>query len=51
VLLTEWEEYRELDLARLRARMAVPVLIDGRNLFEPATAREAGFEYYSIGRS
>lgn len=50
VLLTEWEEYRELDLARLRALMAVPIIIDARNLFEPDVVRAAGFEYYGTGR-
>lgn len=50
LLLTEWEEYRELDFARIRQLMEVPVLIDGRNLFEPAAVRGSGLEYYSIGR-
>jgi len=50
VVLTEWKEYLELDLPRLRELMEVPLLIDGRNLFDPAVVRAAGFEYYSIGR-
>ncbi|MDR7400090.1 MAG: UDP-glucose/GDP-mannose dehydrogenase family protein [Armatimonadota bacterium] len=50
VVLTEWEEYRELDLSRLAALMETPVLVDGRNLFDPAAARRAGFEYYGTGR-
>jgi UDPglucose 6-dehydrogenase len=50
LLLTEWEEFRQLDLARLRDLMEVPVLVDGRNLYDPGAAREVGFEYVSIGR-
>ena len=50
LLLTEWEEFRQLDLIRLRDLMEVPVLVDGRNLYDPSAAREAGFEYFSIGR-
>jgi UDPglucose 6-dehydrogenase len=50
ILVTEWDEYRALDLERLRASMEVPVLIDGRNLYDPAALRSAGFEYYGVGR-
>jgi UDPglucose 6-dehydrogenase len=50
LLLTEWEEFRELDLARVREVMEVPILVDGRNLYDPDTVRKAGFEYVSIGR-
>jgi UDPglucose 6-dehydrogenase len=50
LLLTEWEEFRQLDLTRMRDLMEVPVLVDGRNLYDPAAARQAGFEYISIGR-
>jgi len=50
LLITEWEEYRQLDLAALRELMEVPVLLDGRNLYDPAQARQAGFEYVCMGR-
>lgn len=50
LLLTEWPEYRHLDLAQIRQLMDVPVVIDGRNLFDPAAMREAGFEYVCMGR-
>lgn len=50
LLLTEWPEFRDLDLPRLKSLMEVPVLIDGRNLFDPGTVRQAGFEYFSMGR-
>jgi UDPglucose 6-dehydrogenase len=50
LLLTEWEEFRQLDLPRMRDLMEVPVLVDGRNLWDPAAVQQAGFEYHSIGR-
>jgi UDPglucose 6-dehydrogenase len=50
LLLTEWDEYRHLDLGRLHDLMQVPVLIDGRNLFDPEEARQAGFSYAGMGR-
>jgi UDPglucose 6-dehydrogenase len=48
--LTEWDEFRKLNLNRLRRVMDVPILLDGRNIFDPKAARAAGFEYLSIGR-
>jgi UDPglucose 6-dehydrogenase len=50
LVVTEWEEFRGLDFARLRKLMANPIVVDGRNLFDPAVVRGHGFEYYSIGR-
>jgi len=50
VLLTEWEEFRTLDLGRLRDLMRRPVLIDGRNIIDPAAARALGFHYAGMGR-
>jgi UDPglucose 6-dehydrogenase len=50
VVMTEWNEFRALDLERLRRVMARPVLLDIRNVFDPAAARALGFEYYSTGR-
>ncbi len=51
VLVTEWAEFAELDLAAIAGRMSKPVLIDGRNLFDPEKARAAGFAYEGIGRA
>jgi UDPglucose 6-dehydrogenase len=51
VLVTEWPEFAALNLKHLAGRMNNPVLIDGRNLFNPEKAREAGFEYAGIGRA
>jgi UDPglucose 6-dehydrogenase len=50
LIVTEWHMYRRPDLQRIRTLLGSPIIFDGRNLFEPARMREAGFEYYSIGR-
>jgi UDPglucose 6-dehydrogenase len=50
VLVTEWDAYRALDLARLRATMAEPVLVDLRNVYAPAEPRRHGLRYSSVGR-
>jgi UDPglucose 6-dehydrogenase len=50
LLVTEWDEFRKLDWVKLRQSMEVPVLVDGRNLLDPARMQEAGFEYFSMGR-
>ena len=50
LLLTEWNEFKQLDMERVRASMRRPVLIDGRNIYEPGDVRAAGFTYASIGR-
>ena len=49
-LVTEWNEFRYLDLERLRGLLRRPVVFDGRNLWEPERMRRLGFEHYSIGR-
>ena len=49
-ILTEWNEFREPDFARMRGLMRAPVVFDGRNLFDPAEMRDLGFRYRSIGR-
>jgi len=51
VLVTEWDEFRRLDLAAAAGLMQQAVLVDGRNLYDPETARRAGFDYACIGRS
>ena len=50
LILTEWDEFRRLDLDRLRSLMAQPLIIDGRNLLEPEEVRARGFTYRSVGR-
>jgi UDPglucose 6-dehydrogenase len=50
VVVTDWNEFKQLDLKRLRKAMARPVLVDGRNIYEPTAARAAGFVFFPIGR-
>jgi UDPglucose 6-dehydrogenase len=49
-LVTEWNEFKFLNLERVRALMRRPVVFDGRNVWEPERMRRLGFEYHSIGR-
>jgi UDPglucose 6-dehydrogenase len=49
-IVTEWTEFRTPDFAEMQSRMAAPVIFDGRNLYDPRDAADAGFTYYSIGR-
>jgi UDPglucose 6-dehydrogenase len=50
LILTEWEEFTQADMAKVKELMELPIVIDGRNVFEPARMKELGFEYYCIGR-
>ncbi len=50
LILTEWDEFRELDFKKLKKVMAHPTIIDGRNLLDPEKMREMGFTYRSVGR-
>jgi len=50
LVLTEWDEFLHLDLRRLRNLMEVPILLDGRNLYDADTVRRNGLEYFCIGR-
>jgi len=50
LIITEWDEFRCLDLKKIKELMANPILIDGRNIYAPEEVRKLGFEYYSIGR-
>ncbi|MFB3922540.1 MAG: UDP-glucose/GDP-mannose dehydrogenase family protein [Terriglobia bacterium] len=50
LLVTEWDEFRDLDWSRVRELMEVPIVLDGRNFFDPETIRAAGFEYIGMGR-
>ena len=49
-LITEWDEFKKLDLEKIKELMANPIIIDGRNFFDPTEVRALGFEYYSVGR-
>ena len=51
LILTEWDEFAQLDLARLAKEMRYPIVIDGRNLYDGPVMTEHGFTYYSVGRA
>ncbi|TMC40139.1 MAG: UDP-glucose/GDP-mannose dehydrogenase family protein [Chloroflexi bacterium] len=51
LVVTEWDEFRHLDLDRLKSLMRRPVIVDGRNIFDPKTMRDRGFVYRGVGRS
>ena len=50
ILVTEWNEFKQLDMARIEASMRSPVLMDGRNIYEPYRMKELGFTYRGVGR-
>ena len=50
LLVTEWDEFKSLDLEKVKALMANPIIIDGRNVFNLDEVQSLGFEYYSVGR-
>ncbi len=50
VLLTEWNQFRGLDLDRIKAALKRPIFLDLRNVYEPRRMRDLGFEYYGVGR-
>lgn len=50
VLVTEWDEFKKLDMARIKSLLKVPALADGRNIYDPDKMKQLGFIYRSIGR-
>lgn len=50
VVMTEWNEFRQLDLEKMKKEMKTPNLIDGRNIYEPEHAKALGFSYIGVGR-
>ena len=50
VIITEWDEFRALDLERVKSLLKTPIMIDLRNIYRPEEMTESGFEYHSIGR-
>ena len=50
IILTEWQEFKDLDLEKLRNLMKRPLIYDFRNIFDPDSMKKLGFEYFSIGR-
>ena len=49
-IVTEWNEFRLLDLERVKKLLSVPVMIDLRNIYKPDEIKKVGFDYYSVGR-
>ncbi len=50
VICTEWKSFRTVDFTQLKQELATPVIVDGRNLFDPVAVREAGLLYFAVGR-
>jgi UDPglucose 6-dehydrogenase len=50
VLITEWNEFKNLDLERIKTSMRRPILLDGRNLYEPKELERVGFDYLGVAR-
>jgi UDPglucose 6-dehydrogenase len=50
LILTDWDEFRNLDMVKMRSAMHHPIVVDGRNLFEPKKMQQLGFTYLSVGR-
>jgi UDPglucose 6-dehydrogenase len=51
VVLTEWNEFKELNLAAVKKVMKTPIIVDGRNIYDPAKVKKLGFTYQGVGRS
>ncbi|PNA38701.1 UDP binding domain-containing protein, partial [Pseudomonas sp. MPR-AND1A] len=51
VILTEWDQFRALDLNRIKLLMKAPLVVDLRNIYRPDDMRRRGFSYVSVGRS
>ncbi len=50
LIITDWDEYKEADLDKVKELMRLPIVLDGRNIYDVEVMKEKGFEYYSIGR-
>jgi UDPglucose 6-dehydrogenase len=50
LLVTEWNEFRQIDFAKVKSLLKSPVLFDGRNIYDPEALRKQGFKYFGIGR-
>lgn len=50
VILTEWNEFKQIDLKKVKDKMKTPLIFDGRNIYKPEIMKKLGFSYYSIGR-
>ena len=50
ILVTEWNEFKQLDLTKVKSLLKAPVIYDGRNIYDPTLMKEMGFTYRAIGR-
>ena len=50
VICTEWKEFRVVDFSAIKSALRTPVVVDGRNIYEPDVVREAGLLYFAVGR-
>jgi len=50
IILTEWNEFKEMDLKKIKSLLSSPIIIDGRNIYSPEDLKKEGFTYISIGR-
>jgi len=50
LILTDWDEFKGADLDKVKENMRLPIIIDGRDIYQPKGMKKKGFEYYSIGR-
>ena len=50
VILTEWNQFRALDFARVKSALKTPLMVDLRNIYRPDQMHQAGFRYISVGR-
>ena len=51
MVVTEWNEFKQLDLAKVKELLKTPVIYDGRNIYEPSRMKEMGFTYRAVGRA
>jgi UDPglucose 6-dehydrogenase len=50
MIITEWNEFKQLDLEKVKSLLKSPIIYDGRNIYDPKTMREMGFTYRAVGR-
>lgn len=51
IIITEWNEFKQIDLNKVKKLMSKPTIFDGRNIYDPVELKKLGFKYYSIGRT
>ena len=51
VIITEWNEFKQIDLSKVKKLLKHPVIFDGRNIYKPEVMKKMGFKYFSVGRT